>query len=354
ATDYTAFLKQCDEALNAGLSKKNHQYVASLTGWAYNRRAEKRLELVQRLQQIGNSRFKEVFGEAMADFGNAVINGPERYRSWMARGVAHVNNGNYDLGIKDFTQVIKLKPDEANAWFNRAEALYQRSRLGCGAQPIIVLSNDTNQANQANQKDKNQTLSDEVRAIGFKQAIRDYDTVLRFDSADKEALTGRGHTNYALGNVELALADYEKVVEMTSKNPASSVMALINRGDALQRLGRWEAAESDYQAAIEKSTSPIAMQRMAWFQSTCPVKKHRNPQSAKQLIANAIAAAGETAKNLDTQAAVEAALGNFEVAKTTQAKVIGLASAELTVDPEEAEARLAMYEEGKPFEQTGK
>ncbi|MFK7769781.1 MAG: hypothetical protein AB8B55_21415, partial [Mariniblastus sp.] len=47
ATDYTAFLKQCDEALNAGLSKKNHQYVASLTGWAYNRRAEKRLELVQ-------------------------------------------------------------------------------------------------------------------------------------------------------------------------------------------------------------------------------------------------------------------------------------------------------------------
>ena len=76
------------------------------------------------------------------------------------------------------------------------------------------------------------------------------------------------------------------------------------------------------------------------------------------MIDQAIAASGESTLNLDTKAAVEAALGNFAEALIIQEgvikQVIGLASADLIVESSEFEGRLAMYNEGKPFVQTVK
>ena len=353
-TDYTAFLKQCDQALAMGLNDKNRQYVVSLTGWALNRRAEKRMELSKQLRQIGNSRYESVFHQGMEDFNDATIKAPERVRTWMARGIAHVDNGNYDQGIKDFTQVVKLKPDSVNGWFNRAEALYQRSKIGSGSQPVIAAA-DSKQGDDKKVDSQNPAatvLAEDVRRVGFEQAVRDYGAVLRFNSNDAEALTGRAHANFALAKFEVALKDYDQVLKLDSAK--KSDVALVNRADCLQSLGRWQDAMDDYAAALKIKKSPIGLQRMAWLKATCPEHTIRDAKSASELVAQAISLGGETALNLDTRAAVEAALGNFEVAKTTQAKVIGLASSESAVETGEFKARMAIYEEGKPFVQDDK
>ena len=319
-----------------------------------NRRAEKRIELSKQLRQIGNSRYTSVFRQGMEDFDDATIKAPERVRTWMARGIAHVDNGNYDQGIKDFTQVVKLKPDSVNGWFNRAEALYQRSKIGSGAQ-LVIAAADSAQAD-AKQVDSNnpatKVLDEDVRRVGFEQAVRDYEAVLRFNSNDAEALTGRAHANFALAKYEVALKDYEQVLKLDSAKKSDA--ALINRADCLQSLGRWQDAQDGYAAALKIEKSPIGLQRMAWLKATCPEQSIRDAKSASKFVAQAISLGGETALNLDTKAAVEAALGNFEVAKTTQAKVIGLASAESASETGEFKARMAIYEEGKPFVQDDK
>ncbi len=336
--DYTAFLDQCHAALAKQLSAKNREYVNSLIGWALNRRGEKRFELAVQLKSIENRQHVQVMERAMKDFDEAVIADPNRYRSWMSRGIAQVENGKYDLAIADFTKVIKLKPDEANGWFNRAEALYQRSDPANFAK--ATTNGDTPAETSADEDLKQQRQ-------GYQQAVADYDVVLRLNSNDTQALTGRGHAKFALGDYEAALADYEQVIKLVPENAT----AFVNRGDVHQRLGNWESTCADFETALSIKKTGVACQRAAWFKATCPDQSFRDASQALSLIQQAIRLDGDTATNLDTLAAAEAAAGNFDVAKSTQQKVIGLASVEVSPDAKQYQARLALYEKGEPYTQ---
>jgi tetratricopeptide (TPR) repeat protein len=309
ANDFTEFLKKCDDALASELSTENRNYVASLSGWGLNRRGEKNFEMAVQLKRIGNTQHESAMKQAMEDFDAAVIAAPERYRSWMSRGIAHVANENYEKAILDFTEVTKLKTDEPNGWFNRAEAFYHRGNYG--------------------------------------PAIRDYDIALRLNSSDAQALTGRGLSAYALGKFEDALTDFNRVIELHRENDA----AYLNRGDAHQELGKWQLANDDYQRAIEIKETSVACQRLAWLKATCPDPAFRDSILAKKMVDRAIALAGDTPANLDTLAAAEAADGNFDAAKTTQQKVIALVNAEEDLQAGQYQARLMLYEKSEPFVQ---
>lgn len=337
--DYTEFLKQCEDALAAGLSSKNGEYVNSLIGWALNRRGEKRFELALQLEKIENRGSIDMLKRAHDDFDRAVIADPNRHRSWMSRGIARMHADNYDQAIEDFTKVIKLKPDESNGWFNRAEALYERSK------PASFVESSTDG------QDESQLTQEEIlkqQKLGYEQAVADYDVVLRLDSNDTQALTGRAHANFALGNYALALSDYEQVVQLVPGNAT----AFINRADVHQRLENWQLANSDYKRALSIEDTSIACQRAAWFMATCPDESFLDPSQALTLIKKAIELEGDSTINLDTLAAAEAAAGNFEAAKKTLKKVIGLVSAESTPETKQYQARLALYENGEPFTQS--
>ena len=323
--DYTAFLAQCESALEENLSSENQDYVISLTGWALNRRGLKHFELASQLKKIGNNRYKSAMKQAMDDFDQAISSDSERYRSWMSRGIAHNANGDFEKAVLDFTTVTKLKADEVNGWFNRAESLFQLGK--------------------------------------FEESVRHYTTVIRLNSDDAQALTGRGHALLELGRFDEALADYERVIQL---HPAVD-NAFVNRGDIHQRLGNWQLAQDDYDKAISLKETGISLQRSAWLKATCPDESIRNAAEAKKLIERSIALLGKTPKNLDTLAAVEAANGDFESAKLNQEKVIGLVNAEIDVqkdsDPKnepdtetkpdanvsQYKARLMLYEQSKPY-----
>lgn len=309
AKQFTAFVTQCNEALAGELSSVNRSYVASLTGWGLNRRGEKNFEMAVQLKRIGNIQHESAMKQAMEDFDAAIIAGPERYRSWMSRGIAHVENEDYKNAILDFTKVTELKTDEPNGWFNRAEAFYHRGN--------------------------------------YEPAIHDYDVALRLNSDDAQALTGRGLSAVALEKFEQALADFDQVVQLHSKNDS----AYINRGDAYQGLGKWQLANADYDHAIEIKETSAAYQRCAWLKATCPDSPVRDSKLAKKMIDRAIALGGYTAANLDTLAATEAASGDFDSAKTTQQKVIGLVNAEEDIQAGQYQARLILYEKSVPFVQ---
>lgn len=340
-TDYTAFVTLCENALKNGLSDENRQYVNSLVGWGLNRRGQKRFELAVQLKKIGNRQHVEKMNLAMEDFDRAVIADSNRYRSWMSRGIANVEIGNYDLAISDFTRVVKLKPDSGNGWFNRAEALYQRSR------PANLAKTQRNE-DESQEAMPHNTL--EQQRMGYQQAISDYDVAIRLNSNDTQALTGRGHAKFALAQFEEALKDYEEVIRLVPTNAT----AYLNRGDVHQQLENWNAASTDYTKSLAIEKTEVACQRTAWFLATCPDETFRKPSEALNLIKQAIKMGGDSATYLDTLAAAEAAAGNFEVAKTTQEKVIGLVSAEFSSDENPYQARLALYEKGKAYTQSNK
>lgn len=305
--DFTDFLSQCEEALAADLSTENRNYVASLSGWGFNRRGEKHFEMAVQLKRIGNLQHESAMKQAMVDFDAAIVSAPERFRSWISRGIAHVENKNYENAILDFTQVTKLKADEPNGWFNRAEAFYHRGN--------------------------------------FQAAIHDYEVALRLNSNDAQALTGRGLSAFALDELEDALADFDRVIQLHPENDA----AYLNRGDTLQGLGKWQLAIEDYQRAIKIKETSAAFRRYAWIRSTCPDPAFRDSELAKKMIDRAIALTGETAANLDALAATEAADGDFDSAKTTQQKVIALVNAEEDLNAGQYEARLSLYEKSEQF-----
>lgn len=314
AKQLTEFIAKCDSALVHDLTSKNTDYVTSLKGWALNLRGQKRTAVALQLKQVGNTQYETVLKQAMDDFDQAIVCDPDRYRSWMARGIAFAQTGEYAKAALNFTSVIKLKTDLADGWFNRAESLYHLGR--------------------------------------FEAAVSDYETVLRLQSDDAQSLTGLGHSKLALGKTAEALAHYQAVAKLQPESPN----AFVNIGDAFEAMGNWGSAQANFAKSISIKTTGVAIQRSAWLKATCPDASFRNPAQAIELAKRAISLTGESVVNLDTLAAAQAAAGKFNVAKTTQQQTIVLASAVEEVEDGSVEnpykARLALYEEEKPFMQS--
>jgi len=162
-----------------------------------------------------------------------------------------------------------------------------------------------------------------------------------------------GHSKLALGKTELALSDYQAVAKLQPGNPN----VYVNIGDAFQELGKWKSAQENFDKSISLKPTGVALQRSAWLKATCPNKSFSNPEQAIQLANRAIELTGDSYVNLDTLAAAQAATGKYGIARTTQHKAIVLAnaieSAESAADGTGVyQARLALYEEEKPFTQT--
>lgn len=308
--DYSGMLRACDDALARDLTEANRQYLISLKGWAFNRRGQLRFEIAEQLQAAGNPSCEEAFEHAMEDYNRAIQFDPKRWRSWMSRGIAHITMGDFETAAKDFSEVIQLNPKYVNGWFNRAESRFHAGNLA--------------------------------------GAISDYESVLAMEPDDLQARNGRGLACLESGDHESALQDFILISRAMPDNRA----ACLNLGDAYQELARWEEAKNCYQNAVKLYPAADGLQRLAWLRATCPETSLRDPVKAQTLIEQAILVGGETPENLDTLAAVQAARGEFESARHSQQKAIQLVGAEEADDLKSRfQARLALYEEGKPFEQ---
>jgi tetratricopeptide (TPR) repeat protein len=313
AKDYTQMLDASEKLLAGELSAKHRNYVTSLTGWALNRRGGLRLETAEQLKLVGNAQADQAMAQAMSDFDEAIKADPKRWRSWLSRGIAYFSQQELDLAVEDFNRVIELKPDEFKAWFNRGEANYYRGKL--------------------------------------EQAISDFSSVLEIKENDLLALTSRGHAYFALAKFPAAATDYELVNKLLPNNCESQ----INLGDVYQKLGRWQKAEEAYKRAITIDPTSMALQRFAWLKATCPDATYRDASTAKELIDQAITLGEDSPVLLDTLAAVQAANGDFDVAKQTQQQAIKLVTSLETpgqgTTQSDYQTRLAMYEEGVPYQQ---
>lgn len=308
--DFAAIIEMCERALAARLPQPNAEYAKSLAAWAYNRRGEKFAEEAATLVENGEDRkANELDAMALADFEESLKHDGKKWKALHNRGVSLGLHGKYEPALKDFDQVIELKPDFVSVWYNRAEV---RSTLG-----------------------------------SYSEAIEDYTKGLELTPGDMGMLVGRGTARYRLRQYDESLADFEAALQTDATNAA----ALSGRGDAHTALGNWEQAAEDYRQAVEKNENlGRAYRGAAWLMATCPDEKYRNNELALESAKRAIQLDGDGDwLYLDALAAAQANAGEFDEARQTLGKAIQIAPDKIAATLQQ---RLNLYVSGKPYRET--
>ncbi|TWT33356.1 tetratricopeptide repeat protein [Blastopirellula retiformator] len=302
--EFAAIISVCDEAETLELPSEHAQYFTQLKAWAHNKRGE---ALADKAAQASDpAEMAKLDQAALADFDAAVKLQPKMASAVHNRAVSLAAAGKSDEALEDFNLAIELNPKYANAWFNRGELNYQAGRV--------------------------------------RQAISDYNRAIQLKSTDPGAFNSRGNAQYLAENYQAALADFGQAIRLAPQDP----LGYANRADAYSDLGYWDRAIRDYRQALQlDSESARVKQGLAWVLATCPQADLRNPEQAMQFAAEAAAQLeSPDARYLDTVAAAQANLGQFDEAAQTaeQAKAIA-------TEPhaEQIDARIKLYKSQQPF-----
>lgn len=164
------------------------------------------------------------------------------YYVYNARGWAKSALGDHAGAIEDFTQAIKLKPDDAYGYNNLAHV---KREIGDYAGAI----EDYTQAIKLDPKDTYYAYSNRgwvKRKLGdYEGAIEDYNQAVKLNPDDASVYRGRGMVKVDLDDHLGAIEDFTNAIELEPDNPTAYHL----RGHSKQDLGQQEAAKIDFEKA---------------------------------------------------------------------------------------------------------
>jgi tetratricopeptide (TPR) repeat protein len=211
--------------------------------------------------------------EAIVDSTSAIKFDPQDMVAYSNRATLYLAENRLDLVIADLTVVIRAAPDNGMALYNRGTA-YERT-----GEPDKALEDYRRAAHllpsfapvsaalgrllkEKNPDDGLNELSAAIRldprspalrsrailylSLGrLDQALQDFNQVIVNGGSDSVAYLDRGVANEKLGNLEKAVRDYTRSIEL-----APSVAVQVNRGNAYVSLRQPEKALADFKAAL--------------------------------------------------------------------------------------------------------
>ncbi len=153
--------------------------------------------------------------------------------------------------MADYSEAIRLQPEQAGAYLNRGWALAKQSDHTRAAED----------AERALSLDPQQPVGYLIRGLAHaaqgrhEQAIADFDRVVELDPRHTLAHNERGLAHANLGQHEQAIANYTQALRLDPK----FVLSLYNRGIAYHLAGNHEAAIADLSAYLKvKPRHPLA------------------------------------------------------------------------------------------------
>ncbi len=156
-------------------------------------------------------------------------------------GMAHLEKGDYDLAIREFTETVRLNLSYPDAFTNRGfvhlyKADYDRA-IQDFSQAIRLQPNSDLFANRAlayfNKGD-------------YDHAVEDYTEAIRLTRTDSELFNYRGAAYAGKADYDRAIQDYDQAVRLKPNYPA----ALNNRGWAYSQKRDRKRAIADYLTAL--------------------------------------------------------------------------------------------------------
>jgi tetratricopeptide (TPR) repeat protein len=249
------------------------------------------------------------YRDAFMSRANGYVVGPRK--AFFNRGCAYVKSRQYDAAIADFTECVRLDPEDVGALVWRG---YAYSRVG-----------------------------------QYSAAIADYTNVVRLHPHNVEALSYRGHAYSDLGRYDAAIADYTEVVRLDPKY----VGALWNRGLIYNDLGEYDKASKDLDEAVRLNPNDAATNSgLAWVLATCPDEEYRDGKRSIELAKKACELSDwKNAGEICTLAAAFAEVGDFIEAVKWQEKAQSMYSRK---EAARWEFLLDRYKSGKRYREEPK
>jgi tetratricopeptide (TPR) repeat protein len=175
---------------------------------------------------------------ALASYDRVVELRPDYAEALFNRGNILHELKRFEEALASYDRVVELQPDYAEALFNRANTLHELKRFEealASYEGAIELRPDYAEAflNRGN------TLHELKR---FEEALTSYDRLLKLRPDWAEPLLNRGNTLYELKRFEEALANYDRLLKLRP----DWAEPLLNRGNTLHELKRFEEALASY------------------------------------------------------------------------------------------------------------
>jgi tetratricopeptide (TPR) repeat protein len=146
---------------------------------------------------------------AIADFTEAIRLDPNNKEAYNWRGSAYHNNNDYDWAIADYTQAIRIDPNYMSAYYNRGNAYSNKS--------------------------------------DYDRAIADYTQAIRIDPNYMSAYYNRGNAYRNKSDYDRAIADYTQAIRIDP----NFALSYNNRGFAYFSKKDYDRAIADYEAALK-------------------------------------------------------------------------------------------------------
>ena len=186
----------------------------------------------------------------------------------------------------------------------------------------------------------------------YAEALVDYDRFLAnlpYGGGHVWALHQRGLTHKAMGQRQLALADFNQALESNS----GAVWVRFDRGQLFAEMGLYQPAIEDLRmVATSSPKTAVYANALAWLLATCPDAKIHDGKEAVSFALKAVSI-DRNAQYLDTLAAAQARKGDFKQAVETQQAALDLLRKDKPVQEtiKEFTTRLSFYTAGKPYTQ---
>lgn len=178
---------------------------------------------------------------------------PETYFERFGHALALRRSGDVEDAIKEYGELLKLRPDDPDVLNNRAVTLRHLKRY----EEALA---DYNRALELRPDDpkilsnRGNTLDDLKR---YEEALADYNRSLALRPDDAGTLNNRGVTLSHLQRYDEALADYNRCLELEPDH----TNAFYNRACYFSLVGRYEEALPDLREAIARDAKCRRMAR---------------------------------------------------------------------------------------------
>jgi tetratricopeptide (TPR) repeat protein len=202
--------------------------------------------------------------------------GPGLAWAYNNRSLAYVLQGDYDRGIADADEAIRLDPNDAAAFNNRGNGYREKEQYdramadyteAIRIDPSYALAFKNRGSVYQHQGDLDRAIADYGKAVqleptfavafadrasayqekgDFDHAIADFGTLIHLSPRNAKAFYSRGVAYSLSGDFDRALADYDQAIAL---DPAS-FFAFNNRAAIYRVKGDLDRAIADYDAAI--------------------------------------------------------------------------------------------------------